>query len=88
MKEEEVNGCQIQEWYPKFKSVSIKTLIHELPERFVDYLLDDSGSFLLPISVLNEDAPPNRIIFFRCQRDPMVKRNNPSNPLVVKSFPN
>ncbi|POO04141.1 Cell division cycle protein [Trema orientale] len=61
MKEEEVNRCQIQEWYPKFKSVSIKTLIHELPESFVQYLLDDSGPFLLPISVTNEDALPNRI---------------------------
>lgn len=61
MKQEEVNRCQIQEWYPKFKSLSIKTLIHELPQSFVDYLLDDSGPFLLPISVTNEDALPNRI---------------------------
>ncbi|KAI5440996.1 hypothetical protein KIW84_010453 [Lathyrus oleraceus] len=61
MKEEEVNCCQIQEWYPNFKSVSIKTLIHQLPEPFVEYLLDDSGPFLLPASVLNEDALPNRI---------------------------
>ncbi|XP_062012647.1 uncharacterized protein LOC133729179 [Rosa rugosa] len=61
MKEEEVNRCQIQEWYPKFKSVSIKTRIHELPESFVQYLLDDSGPFLLPVSISNEDALPNRI---------------------------
>ncbi|KAF1867147.1 hypothetical protein Lal_00049576 [Lupinus albus] len=61
MKEEEVNRCQIQEWYPKFKPVSIKTLIHQLPESFVEYLLDDSGPFLLPLSVSNEDALPNRI---------------------------
>ncbi|KAL6327088.1 hypothetical protein AAG906_013835 [Vitis piasezkii] len=61
MKQEEVNLCQIQEWYPKFKSVSIKTLIHELPESFVEYLLDDHGPFLLPVSVINEDALPNRI---------------------------
>ncbi|XP_031275526.1 cell division cycle protein 123 homolog [Pistacia vera] len=61
MKEEEVNRCQIQEWYPKFKSVSIKTLIHELPESFVEYLLDDSGPFVLPASVSNDDALPNRI---------------------------
>ncbi|KAL5839012.1 hypothetical protein ACOSQ3_011719 [Xanthoceras sorbifolium] len=61
MKEEEVNRCQIQEWYPKFKSVSIRTLIHELPESFVEYLLDDSGPFLLPVSVSNEDALPNRV---------------------------
>ena len=61
MKEEEVNRCQIQEWYLKFKSVSIKTLIHQLPESFIQHLLDDSGPFLLPDSVLNEDALPNRI---------------------------
>ena len=61
MKVEEVNQCQIQEWYPKFKSVSIKTVIHQLPESFIQYLLDDSGPFLLPASVLNEDALPNRI---------------------------
>ncbi|XP_057959570.1 uncharacterized protein LOC131152022 isoform X2 [Malania oleifera] len=61
MKEEEVNLCQIQEWYPKFKSVSIKTQIHELPESFVKYLLDDSGPFLLPLSISNDDALPNRI---------------------------
>ena len=61
MREEEVNKCQIQEWYPKFKSVSIKTLIHELPESFVQYLLDDSGPFLLPLSISKDDALPNRI---------------------------
>lgn len=61
MKVEEVNRCQLQEWYPRFKSVSIKTRIHEIPESFVQYLLDDSGPFLLPTSVLNEDALPNRI---------------------------
>lgn len=61
MKEEEINRCQIQEWYPKFKSVSIKTLIHEIPESFVQYLLDDSGPFLLPVSISNDDALPNRI---------------------------
>ncbi|XP_054791672.1 uncharacterized protein LOC129297363 [Prosopis cineraria] len=61
MKVEEVNRCQIQEWYPKFKSVSIKTIIHQLPESFVDYLLNDSGLFLLPVSVSNEDPFPNRI---------------------------
>ncbi|KAE8689189.1 kinesin-4-like [Hibiscus syriacus] len=61
MKEEEVNRCQIQEWYPKFKSVAIRTLIHELPESFVQYLVDDSGPFVLPVSISNEDAFPNRI---------------------------
>ncbi|KAL2490803.1 temperature sensing protein-related [Abeliophyllum distichum] len=61
MKEEEINRCQIQEWYPKFKSVSIKTRIHELPESFVQYLLDDSGPFLLPLSISNDDALPKRV---------------------------
>ncbi|XAR72523.1 hypothetical protein NMG60_11019192 [Bertholletia excelsa] len=61
MRQEEVNKCQIQEWYPKFKSVSIRTVIHELPESFVQYLLDDSGPFLLPLSILEEDAFPNRV---------------------------
>lgn len=61
MKEEEIFRCQIQEWYPKFKSLSIKTLIHELPDSFVDYLLDDSSPFLLPRSVVDDDALPNRV---------------------------
>ncbi|KAK4404334.1 Cell division cycle protein [Sesamum angolense] len=56
-----MNRCQIQEWYPNFKSCSIKTTIHELPESFVQYLLDDSGPFLLPLSITNYDALPNRV---------------------------
>ncbi|TXG48064.1 hypothetical protein EZV62_027358 [Acer yangbiense] len=89
MKEEEVNRCQIQEWYPKFKSVSIKTLIHELPESFVEYLLDDSGPFLLPVSVSNEDALPNRVHNPDEEEDFQVSEGSgdeaePSSPL---SFP-
>ncbi|KAL8138939.1 hypothetical protein V2J09_004940 [Rumex salicifolius] len=61
MKEEELNRCQIQEWYPKFKSVSLKTILHELPESFVQYLMEDSGPFVLPLSITNEDAFPNRV---------------------------
>ncbi|CAN6969872.1 unnamed protein product [Brassica rapa subsp. trilocularis] len=61
MKEEEVNRCQIQNWYPKFKSLTIKTKLHKLPESFVNYLLDDSVPFLLPSSVTNQNAMPNRI---------------------------
>ncbi|KAL4591261.1 hypothetical protein LXL04_004219 [Taraxacum kok-saghyz] len=61
MKEEEVNRCQIQEWYPTFKSTTIKTIIHPLPESFIHYLLDDSGPFLLPLSISNSDPLPNRI---------------------------
>ncbi|XP_077240687.1 temperature sensing protein-like protein [Tasmannia lanceolata] len=62
MKEEEVKRCQIQEWYPRFKPHSIKTLIHELPESFIQYLLQDSGPFLLPLSISGEDALPRRKI--------------------------
>ncbi|KAK3013205.1 hypothetical protein RJ639_010393 [Escallonia herrerae] len=61
MKEEELNRCQIQNWYPQFKSISMKTLIHELPESFVQYLLDDSGPLILLHSILNNDAFPNKI---------------------------
>lgn len=61
MKREEVDRCQIQEWYPKFKSVSFKTQVLQLPESFVEYLLDDSGPFVLPASVADEDALPNRV---------------------------
>ncbi|KAL9239479.1 hypothetical protein vseg_013796 [Gypsophila vaccaria] len=61
MKQDDVTWCQIQEWYPKFKHVSMKTAIHELPESFVQYLTEDSGPFLLPVSVSNDDAFPNRI---------------------------
>ncbi|GFQ08655.1 cell division cycle protein 123 homolog, partial [Phtheirospermum japonicum] len=61
MNEVDINRCQIQEWYPNFKSISIKTLIHELPESFIQYLLDDSGPFLLPLSIANDDALPNRV---------------------------
>lgn len=61
MKREEVDRCQIQEWYPKFKSDSIKTHILELPEPFVNYLLDDSGPFVLPASIAEDDALPNRV---------------------------
>ncbi|XP_051134257.1 uncharacterized protein LOC127253634 [Andrographis paniculata] len=61
MREEDINRCQIQDWYPKFSSISIKTIIHELPESFIQYLLDDSGTFLLPHSITNDDALPNRV---------------------------
>ncbi|KAF8006096.1 hypothetical protein BT93_K0407 [Corymbia citriodora subsp. variegata] len=61
MRQEEVDRCQLQEWYPKFKSASIKTHIHQLPESFVQYLLGDSGPFVLPNSITGEDALPNRV---------------------------
>ncbi|CAA2977758.1 cell division cycle 123 homolog [Olea europaea subsp. europaea] len=50
MKEEEINGCQIQEWYPKYKSLTIKTRIYELSESFIQYLLLGFGG----LSVLTE----------------------------------
>ncbi|VVB07864.1 unnamed protein product [Arabis nemorensis] len=61
MKEEEVNRCQIQKWYPKFRSLTIKTKFQQLPESFINYLTDDSGPFLLPESVTNQNAMPNRV---------------------------
>ncbi|XP_011624343.2 cell division cycle protein 123 homolog isoform X1 [Amborella trichopoda] len=61
MKEEELWKCQIQDWYPKFKAVSIKTLFHKLPEPFVEYLMDDSGPFVLPKTISNQDALPHRL---------------------------
>uniref|UniRef100_A0A7N0U7U9 Cell division cycle protein 123 homolog n=1 Tax=Kalanchoe fedtschenkoi TaxID=63787 RepID=A0A7N0U7U9_KALFE len=60
MRVEEVNRCQIKNWYPKFKAVSFETIIHELPEPFVDYL-NDSGPFILPASSVDQDALPNRV---------------------------
>ena len=90
MKEEEVNRCQIQEWYPKFKSVSIKTQIHELPESFIQYLLDDSGPLLLPVSISNDDALPNRIHNPEEEEDYQVSEGSgdeSEQPLPPPSFP-
>ncbi|KAK1407953.1 hypothetical protein QVD17_39581 [Tagetes erecta] len=78
MKEEEVNRCQIQEWYPRFKSVSIKTVIHELPESFINYLLDDSGPFVLPLSISDSDALPNRIHKPEDEEDYTISSDNES----------
>lgn len=51
MKEEELRQCQIQEWYPLFKSHSIPTLFHPLPNIFIQYILGISPPlFLLPKS--------------------------------------
>ncbi|GAV69832.1 D123 domain-containing protein [Cephalotus follicularis] len=90
MKEEEVNRCQIQEWYPKFKSVSIKTLTLELPEPFIQYLLDDSGPFLLPVSISNEDALPNRVHNSHDEEDCQVPEGSgdeSEQPSPPPSFP-
>ncbi|KAM7262545.1 hypothetical protein ACFE04_000228 [Oxalis oulophora] len=89
MKEVEVNRCQIQEWYPKFKSVSIKTHIHELPESFVEYLLVDS-ELLLPTSVTNDDALPNRVFNPYDEEDFQVSEGSEDEseiPLPPPSFP-
>lgn len=90
MKEEDINRCQIQEWYPEFKSVSIKTLIHELPESFVQYLLDDSGPFLLPLSITNDDALPNRVHKPEEEEDFVVSEGSgdeAEEPMPPPSFP-
>ncbi|KAK9267979.1 hypothetical protein L1049_010416 [Liquidambar formosana] len=90
MKEEEVNRCQIQQWFPKFKPVSFKTVILELPEAFVQYLLDDSGPFLLPVSISNEDALPNRIHNPEEEEDYQVSEGSgdeSEQPSLPPSFP-
>lgn len=45
MKALELELCEIQRWYPRFKSLSLKTIIHPLPESFISYLQED-GLFL------------------------------------------
>ncbi|KAL0558375.1 hypothetical protein IC582_002937 [Cucumis melo] len=90
MKVEEVNLCQIQEWYPKFKPFSIKTLIHHLPESFVHYLLDDSSPFLLPLSISNDDALPNRVFNPVDEPDFQLKQESDDDsdqPTSPPSFP-
>lgn len=90
MKEEDINRCQIQEWYPKFKSISIKTIIHELPESFIQYLLDDSGPFLLPLSITNDDALPNRVHKPEEEEDLVVSEGSgdeADEPTPPPSFP-
>ncbi|XP_052203311.1 uncharacterized protein LOC127808759 isoform X1 [Diospyros lotus] len=90
MREEEVNRCQIQEWYPKFKSISIKTVIHELPESFIQYLLDDSRPFLLPLSISKEDALPNRIHKPEEEEDYVISEGSvdeSEQPSPAPSFP-
>ncbi|CAM6129597.1 unnamed protein product [Calypogeia fissa] len=57
MKEADVTKCQIQEWYPRFRRVTFRTLIHVLPKEFVDYLLED-GVFLSRSS----EAMPTRTV--------------------------
>ncbi|XP_018409222.1 PREDICTED: cell division cycle protein 123 homolog isoform X1 [Nanorana parkeri] len=41
MKKEQVVNCQFSAWYPKFKRLSIRSVIIPLPENVKDYLLDD-----------------------------------------------
>ncbi|KAH7285767.1 hypothetical protein KP509_33G045000 [Ceratopteris richardii] len=55
MKSHELDSCEIQRWYPRFKSVSLRTIIHPLPESFIAYLQED-GVFLPK----NSEAIPSR----------------------------
>lgn len=41
MKKEQVVNCQFSVWYPRFKRLSIRSIIIPLPENVKDYLLDD-----------------------------------------------
>ncbi|KAG9445826.1 hypothetical protein H6P81_011954 [Aristolochia fimbriata] len=86
MKVEEISRCQIQEWYPQFKSYSFKTLIHELPQSFVAYLLDDSGPFLLPVSISGDDALPNRVQNVY-EHDSLIPDEDSESSPVQPSFP-
>ncbi|XP_059075990.1 uncharacterized protein LOC131079049 [Cryptomeria japonica] len=60
MKQSDILPCQIQQWYPRFHSVSIRTILLPLPESFIDFLLDDGGLFL-PKTNEDEDALPARV---------------------------
>jgi D123 len=44
----DILDCQFHKWFPLFKISTMKSFIIELPERFVDYLLEDS--VILPSS--------------------------------------
>uniref|UniRef100_A0A6I8SD83 Translation initiation factor eIF2 assembly protein n=1 Tax=Xenopus tropicalis TaxID=8364 RepID=A0A6I8SD83_XENTR len=41
MKKEQVLNCQFSQWYPRFKKLSIRSVVIPLPENVKDYLLDD-----------------------------------------------
>ncbi|KAI5061603.1 hypothetical protein GOP47_0024108 [Adiantum capillus-veneris] len=55
MKARDLELCQIQHWFPRFKSLSLKTIILPLPESFISYLEED-GLFL----PRNSEALPAR----------------------------
>jgi len=80
MKEEELNRCQIQEWYPKFKSVSIKTQIHELPESCIQYLLDDAGPYPIDSITLKRKKT------IRYQKDLEMSQNNLRHPHLSRNL--
>ncbi|CAH2071745.1 unnamed protein product [Thlaspi arvense] len=72
------------------KSLTIKTKFHQLPETFISYLTDDSGPFLLPDSVTNEDAMPNRVHNPEEEDDFQVSEgsdNEAEPPSSTPSFP-
>jgi hypothetical protein len=58
MKESDILKCQIQEWYPRFRRVSLRTQIHVLPKSFVDYLLEDG----LYVSRSSEAMPTRTVV--------------------------
>ncbi|XP_068666725.1 uncharacterized protein [Aristolochia californica] len=87
MKVDEISCCQIQEWYPHFKSLSFKTLIHELPQSFVSYLLEDSGPFLLPVSISGDDALPNRVPNVDNEHESLIPDEDSESSTVQPSFP-
>ncbi|XP_048356050.1 cell division cycle protein 123 homolog isoform X2 [Sphaerodactylus townsendi] len=63
MKKEQVLNCQFSNWYPHFKSQTIRSIVLPLPQNVKDYLLDDgtlvvSGREDLPTSS-QEDCDGN-----------------------------
>lgn len=71
MREADVLRCQFQEWYPRFRRVSLKSEFLPLPEDFVSYLLDDGGVYVAKTS----EAIPRRprtgeVETFRAEYEP------------------
>ncbi|WOL01205.1 hypothetical protein Cni_G09919 [Canna indica] len=59
----ELLRCQINEWYPKFKSHTVRTLFHPLPQPFLRYLLGLKPTSPFPdahsASSDDDNAPPS-----------------------------
>jgi len=59
-------------------------------ESFIQYLLDDAGPFLLPVSIYNDDALPNRLHNLEEEEDYQVSEGSgdeSEQPSPPPSFP-